>query len=58
MVENAENAPTSAKEIAETFKNVSSYSAKMIEEQWKDETLKQVQNAFGREETNARLLWD
>ncbi len=33
VVKNAENVPTSAKEIAETFKNVSSYSAKLIEEQ-------------------------
>ncbi|MGE7838261.1 DinB family protein [Viridibacillus arvi] len=56
VVENADNVPTSAKEIAETFRNVSSYSAKMIEEQWTDETLKQVQNAFGREETNAMII--
>ncbi|MFF3101169.1 DinB family protein [Viridibacillus arvi] len=56
VVKNAENVPTSAKEIAETFKNVSSYSAKMIEEQWTDETLKQVQIAFGREESNAMII--
>ncbi len=57
-VENAENVPTSAKEIAETFKNVSSHVAKIIEQQWTDESLEQVQNAFGREESNAQLLWD
>ncbi|CAM4032082.1 DinB family protein [Mesobacillus zeae] len=55
-VENAENVPTSAKEIAETFKNVSSNAAKAIEQQWKDEALKEVQIAFGREETNAQIL--
>ena len=56
VVKNAENVPTSAKEIAETFKNVSSKAAKAIEQQWKDETLKEVQIAFGREETNAQIL--
>ena len=28
----------------------------MIEEQWTDESLKDVQTAFGREETNAQIL--
>ncbi|ABO68143.1 hypothetical protein CW755_17010 [Geobacillus thermodenitrificans] len=55
-VENAENVPTSAKEIAETFQKVSSYAAKVIEQQWTDESLKEVQNAFGRQETNAQIL--
>lgn len=55
-VANAENVPSSAKEITETFKNVSSQAAQAIEQQWKDETLKEVQIAFGREETNAQIL--
>lgn len=55
-VENAENVPSSAKEIAETFRNLSSHAAQAIQQQWKDETLKEVQIAFGREETNAQIL--
>lgn len=55
-VENAEEVPTSAKEIAETFKNVSSNASKVIEEQWSDETLKEVQTAFGREQSNATII--
>lgn len=55
-VENAENVPTSAKEIAETFKNVSSYASQVIEQQWTDESLKEVQTAFGREESNATII--
>lgn len=55
-LENAENVPTSAKEIAETFKNISSNATKAIEQQWTDESLKEVQIAFGREETNAQIL--
>ncbi|MGI6473863.1 MAG: DinB family protein [Thermoactinomyces vulgaris] len=55
-VENADQVPASAKEIAETFKNVSANAAKAISQQWNDETLKEVQTAFGREETNAQIL--
>ncbi|WHY87119.1 DinB family protein [Neobacillus novalis] len=55
-VENVENVPTSAKEIAETFKNISSYAVKAIEQQWADESLKELRTAFGREETNAQIL--
>lgn len=55
-VENAESVPTSAKEIAETFKNISLDAAKVIEEQWTDEFLKQIQEAFGRQESNATIL--
>jgi len=55
-VDNKENVPTSAKEIAETFKRISSYAIQVIEEQWTDESLKKVQTAFGREETNAQIL--
>ena len=55
-VENAENVPTSSKEIAEIFKDVSSNASKIIEEQWSDETLKKVQTAFGREQSNATII--
>lgn len=56
LVENAENVPASAKEIAETFKNVSSEAAKAIEQQWTDDSLKIVQTAFGRQESNASII--
>ncbi|MCU7667138.1 DinB family protein [Bacillus thuringiensis] len=55
-VEDAGSVPTSAKEIAETFKNISLDVAKVIEEQWTDESLKQIQGAFGRQESNATIL--
>ncbi|MFC0211758.1 DinB family protein [Paenibacillus chartarius] len=55
-VEYADHVPTSAEEIAETFKHLSSSAIKVIEEQWTDESLKEVQLAFGREETNAQIL--
>ena len=38
------------------LKRVSSNAAEVIEQQWTDDSLKQVQNAFGREESNARIL--
>ncbi|CAG7655084.1 DinB family protein [Paenibacillus allorhizosphaerae] len=46
----------SAKEIAETFKAVSSHVATALQEQWTDDTLKQIQNAFGRMESNATIF--
>ncbi|MFP3121815.1 DinB family protein [Ectobacillus funiculus] len=55
-VENAESVPASAKEIAETFKEVSSDAAQMIEQQWTDQSLEQIQVAFGRQESNAQIL--
>ncbi|MGG4039667.1 DinB family protein [Heyndrickxia ginsengihumi] len=55
-VENAKNVPSSVKEIAATFKRVSEEAAQAIEQQWKDDTLSQIQKAFGREETNAQIL--
>ena len=55
-VENAESVPTSAKEIAETFKEVSSHVAQIIEQQWTDKSLEQIQEAFGRQESNAQIL--
>ncbi|WP_260285033.1 DinB family protein [Peribacillus aracenensis] len=55
-IESSENVPSSAREIAITFKNVSSHVAKIIEQQWTDESLEQIQEAFGRQETNASIL--
>ena len=55
-IENAESAPTSAKEIAETFQEVSSHTAQIIEQQLTDESLEQIQEAFGRQESNSQIL--
>ena len=55
-VKNAENVPTSAKEIAETFKEVSSLVAQIIEKQWTDKSIEQIQEAFGRQESNSQIL--
>ncbi|MFC0237093.1 DinB family protein [Fictibacillus phosphorivorans] len=55
-VKHKEEVPTSAKEIADTFKELSSAATRVIEEQWTDETLKEVRTAFGREESNAQIL--
>ncbi|MFS0907079.1 DinB family protein [Priestia aryabhattai] len=55
-IENTKNVPSSAQEIAITFKNISSHAAKIIEQQWTDESLEQIQEAFGRQESNATIL--
>jgi uncharacterized damage-inducible protein DinB len=55
-VANAEGVPASAKEIAATFKEVSSDAAQVIEQQWTDQSLEQIQVAFGRQESNAQIL--
>lgn len=55
-VENAESVPTSAKKIAETFKEKSSHASQIIEQQWTDKSLEQIQEAFGRQESNAQIL--
>ena len=55
-IENAESAPTSAKEIAETFQEVSSHAAQIIEKQRTDKSLEQIQEAFGRQESNSQIL--
>lgn len=54
--ENEENGPSSAKEIADTFKKLSEEAELAIEQQWTDDSLSQTQKAFGREETNAQIL--
>ncbi|WP_169091565.1 DinB family protein [Paenibacillus sp. PL91] len=45
-----------AREIADTFHAVSIEVAKALHEQWTDDTLKQIQNAFGRMESNATIF--
>lgn len=46
----------SAEAIAETFRTVSLQAADALREHWNDETLKQMQHAFGRMESNATIL--
>ncbi|WDL99217.1 DinB family protein [Alicyclobacillus sp. ALC3] len=53
---NGQDVPTSAQEIAASFDKVSAEASQAIEQQWTDESLSQVQNAFGREESNATIL--
>ncbi|KRF64389.1 hypothetical protein ASG99_21435 [Bacillus sp. Soil768D1] len=55
-VEIAKSVPTSAKEITETFKVVNSHASQIIEQQWTDKSLEQIQEAFGRQESNAQIL--
>ncbi|MGV2687091.1 hypothetical protein GNF82_22820, partial [Clostridium perfringens] len=55
QVEDSDEVP-SANEIAETFRKISSEVAIALEAQWTDDTLKQIQNAFGREESNATIF--
>lgn len=56
LVENGEDVPASANEITSVLRNVHTNAAKAIEKQWTDDSLKEVQKAFGREETNAQIL--
>jgi uncharacterized damage-inducible protein DinB len=56
MVKDSATVPSSAKEIAETFRKISAYAAETVKQQWIDESLKQVQNAFGRDLSNASIL--
>jgi uncharacterized damage-inducible protein DinB len=46
----------SATTIAETFREISADVVKAVEEQWTDDALKKVQNAFGRQESNATIF--
>lgn len=56
QIPNAEGVPASAKELADTFAEISDRAARAIEEQWTDASLQTVQNAFGRDESNASIL--
>ena len=55
-VQNENSVPTSAREIAETFRNVSANTSKAIGEQWTDETLAEMKNVFGMELQKAATL--
>jgi uncharacterized damage-inducible protein DinB len=56
MVKDSDTVPSSAKVIAESFRKISADAAEAVKQQWTDETLKQVQNAFGRDLSNAAIL--
>lgn len=56
LVENGEVVPTSAERIKVTLRDVCEKTAIALEQQWTDESLKIVQNAFGRQETNAQIF--
>lgn len=56
-VQGTEEVPHSAKVIADTFKDISSQAELAIKQQWTDESLQQIQNAFGRQESNASILF-
>lgn len=55
-VDDAEHVPHSAKHIADTFRKVSNAAAQALSKQWTDEHLREVQHAFGRQETNAQIV--
>jgi uncharacterized damage-inducible protein DinB len=55
-VQNENSVPTSAREIAETFRYVSANTSKAIGEQWTDETLSEMKNVFGMELQKASTL--
>ncbi len=55
-VEDADTVPASARKIAEVFKETSTRVSIELKEQWTDDSLSQVQDAFGREESNATIL--
>ena len=56
VVKDDADVPSSAKEIAEPFREVSANATAKVQQQWTEETLKQVQNAFGRNLPNASIL--
>ncbi|MEC1520468.1 DinB family protein [Neobacillus niacini] len=55
-VENELSVPTSAREIAETFRSVSAETSEAIRQQWTDENLSETKNVFGRELQKASML--
>lgn len=46
-VKNSASIPSSAKEIAETFRKVSADAIDAVKQQWTDESLKEMKNVFG-----------
>jgi uncharacterized damage-inducible protein DinB len=55
-VKDAATVPASAQPIADAFRKISADVPEAIEQQWTDQTLKQVQDAFGRDLPNAAIL--
>lgn len=46
-VDNSVNVPSTAKEIAETFRKVSADTADAVKQQWTDDSLKEIIDVFG-----------
>jgi uncharacterized damage-inducible protein DinB len=55
-VDNSVNVPSSAKEIAETFRKVSANTADAVKQQWTDDSLKEMINVFGMTMPRAATL--
>ncbi|WP_251552601.1 DinB family protein [Neobacillus muris] len=55
-VDNSETVPASAKEIAGTFRRVSSDTVYAVKQQWTNDTLKELVNAFGMTMPRAATL--
>jgi uncharacterized damage-inducible protein DinB len=47
LVQNGSTLPTTAKEIAETFRKVTADTTNAIKQQWTDQSLTEMQNVFG-----------
>ena len=56
QVESSSTMPANAKEIAETFRKVSSDTVDSIKQQWTDESLKERKNVFGMDMQKAATL--
>jgi uncharacterized damage-inducible protein DinB len=55
-VDNSSSVPSSAKEIADTFRKVSAESMDAVKQQWTDASLKEVKNVYGMDMQKAVTL--
>lgn len=55
-VENSSTVPSSAKEIADTFRKVSADTMDAVKQQWTDASLKEMKNVFGMDMQKAVTL--
>jgi uncharacterized damage-inducible protein DinB len=55
-VKDSETVPSSAKEIADSFRNTSSAAIEALKQQWTDESLKEIRNVYGMDLPNAVTL--
>ncbi|HEX7056762.1 MAG TPA: DinB family protein [Bacilli bacterium] len=55
-VEGEDVVPATARQIAETHRQVSAAAAEAVKRQWTDESLTETQNVFGRDMTRAAML--